>query len=238
MFNRTVVSGTVTRIKRFANRVILTLASFRHFDRPDRKCEATTYLSVVYLLAGRANIDVQQGAPVVVIGRLHYQTFEENGAKRRRAELFAEQILPLAVQPLDDVNLCTLLGRAGSVEVNQDASRVMISVGTHSGSGDRRVTHWHSVIGFGEWVQCAQRFIAKGDLVLVEGRIQTRSLPSPEGSSSSSGLATEIVITRQLRRHHRPSLENALPSQTDPEAPRGPASAATSEPEASSGVVA
>ena len=57
----------------------------------------------------------------------------------------------------------------------------------------REDTEYHNIVVWGRQAEIAQRFLAKGGLVLVEGRMQTRSWEDKQGQKRKT---TEIVADR------------------------------------------
>ncbi|MCL2669314.1 MAG: single-stranded DNA-binding protein [Syntrophaceae bacterium] len=58
-------------------------------------------------------------------------------------------------------------------------------------SGERvQKTEWHRIVTFGKLAEICGRYLVKGKMVYVEGRIQTRGWEDKEGSKRST---TEII---------------------------------------------
>ncbi len=55
------------------------------------------------------------------------------------------------------------------------------------------ITDWHNVVVFGKQAELVQQYLKKGDPVLIEGRIQTRSWQAQDGQKR---YRTEIVADR------------------------------------------
>lgn len=60
-------------------------------------------------------------------------------------------------------------------------------------TGRREEVEFHNIVVWGRQAEVAQKFLAKGGLVLVEGRLQTRSWDDKQGQKRKS---TEIVADR------------------------------------------
>jgi len=76
------------------------------------------------------------------------------------------------------------------------SSVVNFSVATNRGytdkSGQKQQTvEFHNVVAFGKLADICSRYLNKGKMVLVEGRLQTRSWPAQDGSKR---YRTEIVM--------------------------------------------
>jgi len=55
----------------------------------------------------------------------------------------------------------------------------------------QEVTEWHNIVGWRELADSVEKNCNKGDTILVEGKIKTRSWESSDGSKR---YATEIII--------------------------------------------
>lgn len=62
---------------------------------------------------------------------------------------------------------------------------------TDKNSGKKEETQFHNIVVWGRQADIAQRFLQKGGLVLVEGRMQTRSW---EGRDGQKRWTTEVVV--------------------------------------------
>lgn len=98
------------------------------------------------------------------------------------------------------VNKCILVGNLGSdPEVRTTATGQVVatlSVATSETwtgkDGNRQSsTEWHRVVLWGKTAELAQRYLAKGRKVFVEGRIQTRSWDDEK--TGAKRYSTEIV---------------------------------------------
>ncbi|MEK9183628.1 MAG: single-stranded DNA-binding protein [Patescibacteria group bacterium] len=60
-------------------------------------------------------------------------------------------------------------------------------------SGKREEVEYHNIVVWGRQAEIAQKFLSRGGLVLVEGRIQTRSWDDKQGQKRKT---TEVVAER------------------------------------------
>lgn len=60
-------------------------------------------------------------------------------------------------------------------------------------SGKREEVEYHNIVVWGRQAEIAQKFLGRGGLVLVEGRIQTRSWDDKQGQKRKT---TEVVAER------------------------------------------
>lgn len=69
-----------------------------------------------------------------------------------------------------------LIGRLGntpSVKTSQDGkSYCRFTVATNSGYGDKKKTDWHMVTAFGRNAEACGKYLDKGSMVYVEGRLE------------------------------------------------------------------
>ena len=97
------------------------------------------------------------------------------------------------------VNKAILVGRLGKdPEVRYTPDGLMVTNfrlatdETRKDKNGERVqkTEWHSIVTFGKLAEISSKYLSKGKLVFVEGRIQTRSWEDKDGNKRYS---TEII---------------------------------------------
>ena len=97
------------------------------------------------------------------------------------------------------VNKVILVGRLGKdPEVRYTPDGLMITnfrLATDETRKDKngeriQKTEWHSIVTFGKLAEISSKYLSKGKLVFVEGRIQTRSWDDKDGNKRYS---TEII---------------------------------------------
>ena len=102
-----------------------------------------------------------------------------------------------------NMNRATLLGHAGrDPEIRQLRNGGRAAVFTLAttekwtdGDGNpAEATEWHRVVVYGPAVKAVERMLGKGDRVMVEGRIATRSFRDREDNDRT---VTEIVVSRR-----------------------------------------
>jgi single-strand DNA-binding protein len=126
------------------------------------------------------------------------------------------------------VNKVILVGRLGRDPETRYTSRgeavANFSVATDESYKDRngerqKRTERHKVIVWGKQAETAQRYLKKGSLIFIEGRIQSREWQDKEGQKRT---AFEIVVAnfRMLDRRKEPdSCGKASPVASEPSAP-------------------
>ncbi len=70
-------------------------------------------------------------------------------------------------------------------------------------------TEFHNIVAFGRIAEIAQQYLRKGSMVLIEGRVQTRSWEDPSGNKR---YKTEIV-TERLQLGPRTASFQAVPPE-------------------------
>ncbi len=92
-----------------------------------------------------------------------------------------------------------LVGRVGKApEMRKSASgkpicTMRVAVNRTEGAERKEVTDWFSVVCFDGQAEIAEKHLGKGDLVLVEGRIQMREFEDREGQKRQ---AIEVIAGR------------------------------------------
>lgn len=71
-------------------------------------------------------------------------------------------------------------------------------------------TEFHNIVAFGRTAEIAQQYLKKGSMVLIEGRIQTRSW---QDSSGNTRYRTEI-ITERLQLGPKGTINRSVPEPT------------------------
>ena len=98
------------------------------------------------------------------------------------------------------INRATLLGRAGRDPdvrtLNNGGKAATFSVATTEKWTDREgrpgeATEWHRIVVYGPAAVAVETMLRKGDPVLVEGRVATRTFRDNEGTNRT---ITEIVV--------------------------------------------
>lgn len=94
-------------------------------------------------------------------------------------------------------------------------------VWTDKGGSRQEETEFHNVVAWGRQAEVASQFLVKGSLILVEGRLRTRSWQDKQGQSRKT---TEIVCER-LQLGPKPSgVGGGRPQQKDNKEVQGSAS--------------
>jgi len=95
-------------------------------------------------------------------------------------------------------NKATLIGRIGqdielrSLKSGMSVCEISLATSERRKKGEEWVDHteWHRVVFFGKTAETLARFKAKGDVIFVEGRIQTTEYETKEGQKAKQ---TKII---------------------------------------------
>lgn len=74
-------------------------------------------------------------------------------------------------------------------------------------------TEWHRCVLWGKLAELAQRYLAKGRKVFLEGRLQTRSYEDKDGAKRYS---TEIVCSEMVFLDSQRDSGGRAPAETEP----------------------
>ena len=82
------------------------------------------------------------------------------------------------------VNKCILIGRCGKdpeVRTTNNSTVANFSIATSESYKDKttgekkEITDWHNVVIWGKLAEIVQKYVRKGDLLYIEGKLRTRS---------------------------------------------------------------
>ena len=98
---------------------------------------------------------------------------------------------------------------------------VAVSRSWNSGDGERHTeTEWFNIVAWGNLAETCKQYLTKGQLVYIEGRLQTSKWEDKEGQKHSSVevVANEMTMLSE-RRDNNHSNESGAASPTDEGAP-------------------
>lgn len=99
------------------------------------------------------------------------------------------------------MNKALLIGRVGkdpetkTLDSGQMICRFTLATNEHykDRSGEKvQKTEWHRIVAWGKAAEICGNYLVKGELVYIEGKIQTRSWEDKEGVKHST---TEIIVS-------------------------------------------
>jgi single-strand DNA-binding protein len=97
------------------------------------------------------------------------------------------------------LNRVMLIGRLGkdpeerSTTNGTRVSNFSLATDTFRGNNAEKITEWHRIVVFGKVADICSQYLRKGQLVFIEGSLQTRSWEKPPGEKH---YMTEIVGSR------------------------------------------
>lgn len=94
---------------------------------------------------------------------------------------------------------------------------VAVSRSWNSGDGERHTeTEWFNIVAWGNLAETCKQYLTKGQLVYIEGRLQTRKWEDKEGQKHSSVevVANEMTMLSERREgNHTNEAGPAAPSE-------------------------
>jgi single-strand DNA-binding protein len=93
---------------------------------------------------------------------------------------------------------------------------VAVSRSWNSGDGERHTeTEWFNIVAWGNLAETCKQYLTKGQLVYIEGRLQTRKWEDKEGQKHSSVevVANEMTMLSERRDSNHASESSAAPSE-------------------------
>ena len=112
------------------------------------------------------------------------------------------------------VNRVTLIGRLGkdpeTKETSNDKKVCKFSLATDETYKDKdgekvSKTSWHNIVAWGKLAEISEKYLRKGSLVFVEGKIEYRKWQDNEGNEKR---ATDIVISSMTMLGGKPDSES------------------------------
>jgi len=97
------------------------------------------------------------------------------------------------------INKVLLIGRLGrdpeerTTAGGTRVSQFNLATDTYHGTNEEKTTEWHRIVSFGKTAELCNQYLKKGQLVCVEGSLQTRSWEKTPGEKH---YITEIITTR------------------------------------------
>ena len=101
---------------------------------------------------------------------------------------------------MSSLNKVMLIGRVGHTPeiTNKEVNKVKLSLATSEKWQDKESgvkkekTEWHNIAGFGNFSDLCMKYVNKGDLIYIEGKLQTRQWEDKK--TKEKKYITEIVM--------------------------------------------
>jgi single-strand DNA-binding protein len=97
------------------------------------------------------------------------------------------------------INKVLLIGRLGKDPEERTTaggtrvSNFSLATDTYHGNNGEKTTEWHRVVAFGKPAELCNQYLKKGQLVCIEGYLQTRSWEKTPGEKR---YFTEVIASR------------------------------------------
>jgi single-strand DNA-binding protein len=97
------------------------------------------------------------------------------------------------------INKVMLIGRLGKDPEERTTaggtrvSNFSLATDTYHGNNGEKTTEWHRIVAFGKAAELCNQYLKKGQLVCIEGSLQTRSW---EKSPGEKHYFTEVIASR------------------------------------------
>ena len=177
----------------------------------------------------------QAGSQIFVSGRIKTDSWENEGKKRYKTKIIAEDIILLdsrkEIPALHEesilaggVNNTEVIGNITKLpELRQTTSGqnvVNFSVATNRRWQNRNTgesqeeTEFHSIVAWGELAEAIAQTIKTGNKVYVQGRLQTRSWDAPDGEKryTTEITAEKVLLLGAKSAEFSASATNAAPA--------------------------
>lgn len=99
---------------------------------------------------------------------------------------------------------------------------VAVSRSWNSGDGERHTeTEWFNIVAWGNLAETCKQYLTKGQLVYIEGRLQTRKWEDKEGQKHSSVevVANEMTMLSDRREGNHNNNESGAAAPSEDGAP-------------------
>lgn len=98
---------------------------------------------------------------------------------------------------------------------------VAVSRSWNSADGERHnETEWFNIVAWGNLAEICKQYLAKGQQVYIEGRLQTRRWDDKEGQKHTSVevVAGEMMMLGERRETNHGAEEQSAPAESEPAA--------------------
>jgi single-strand DNA-binding protein len=125
---------------------------------------------------------------------------------------------------LNKIQIIGRLGRDVETRNTESTTIAKFSVATTEKYKDQELTEWHNCVAFGRLAEICGEYLQRGQLVYVEGRIQTNEWSDKKGFKHKDKdviVAAMKMLDRPGQRDDRPQREERPPTRQDYAPPAG-----------------
>ncbi len=114
-------------------------------------------------------------------------------------------------------NTTVIIGRLGNdpeiFKTKNDLEIATFSIAHTEKSGDRENTQWHTIKAFGKQAAACHKYLSKGDLCCIEGRIDIRTYEKDGETRKVQSIIAEHIMflsprRRKIKASDLPECEN------------------------------
>jgi single-strand DNA-binding protein len=108
-----------------------------------------------------------------------------------------------------NLNKTFLIGRVTKeVEIlattsGKKVAKISLATNQFMGKGKPQKTTFHNLVAWGIWADVAEKYVTKGQEIMIEGRIDNRSYKKKDGST---GYISEVIVEK-LQLGNKPKNE-------------------------------
>jgi single-strand DNA-binding protein len=179
------------------------ITSIKWKDDNGNSQEKTEGINIVTFGKAAENIKnhIKKGSKVLVEGKIQTKKRKDkNGNTLYSTEVISNGPVKFLPQSSASLNRVSLLGNLGKdpktnyLDTNKIISNFSIATTEHwsNSNGEKQeTTEWHKIIVFDKKAELCDQYLEKGDLVYLEGRLQTRKW---KDSNNVARYTTEVVV--------------------------------------------
>jgi|WetSurMetagenome_2_1015567.scaffolds.fasta_scaffold107136_3 single-strand DNA-binding protein len=110
-------------------------------------------------------------------------------------------------------NLCILIGRTGDdpkIRTTQNSKVANFSLATTEKYKDKEDTQWHSIVIWGKLADVIEKYVKKGMLLYLEGKVIYRNYTDKDGNKK---YITEIVCHSMTMLLGKETIQHSEPNE-------------------------
>lgn len=112
-----------------------------------------------------------------------------------------------------NLNRVQIIGRVGQDPALGQALKFSVATSdkwTDKNGAPQEKTEWHNIVAFGKLAEIGAKYISKGDLIYIEGKLQTQSYEDKEGIKrySTNIIASNIQFLQSSNKQSAQTNDN------------------------------